>query len=115
MKAESLMDFSAGKYRRVPLPNTKGLIRLLCFEPNQDVPLHRHPEADEIFYVLKGRGEISVGEEKVKVENGSFVKASAGVLHQWKNGKERLVLISVLMPSSNYADAEKIIQTMFVE
>ena len=114
-KAESFMDFSISKYRRVPLPNTKGLIRLLCFEPNQKVPLHCHPEADEIFYVLKGQGEISVGEEKVKVENGFFVKAPAGMLHQWKNGKERLVLISVLIPTSNYAHAKKIIQTMFVE
>ena len=115
VKAESLMDFSAGKYRRVPLPYAKGLMRLLCFEPNQKVTLHRHPEADEIFYVLKGRGEISVGAEKVTVKNGFFVKAPAGVLHQWKNSKGRLVLISVLIPPSNYADAEKIIQTMLVE
>ena len=115
IKAESLMDFSVSKYRRAPLPNTKGLIRLLCFEPNQKVRLHRHPEADEIFYVLEGQGEISVGAEKRKVRNGSFVKAPAGALHQWKNGKERLVLISVLISPSNYAHAEKIIQTMFVE
>jgi len=108
------MDFSLSKYRRMALPNTKGLIRLLCFEPNQNVPLHCHPEADEIFYVLKGQGEISVGEEKVKVKNGFFVKAPAGMLHQWKNGKERLVLISVLIPPSNYAYSEKIMQIMFV-
>lgn len=109
------MDFSINKCRRVPLPNTKGLLRLLCFEPNQKVSLHRHPEAEEIFYVLKGQGEITVGEEKVKVKNGFFVKAPAGMLHQWKNDKERLVLISVLIPPSNYAHAKKIIQTMFVE
>jgi quercetin dioxygenase-like cupin family protein len=113
LKAESLTDFSADKYRRVPLPNTKGLMRLLCFEPNQHVPLHRHPEADEIFYVLKGQGEISVGEEKVKVNNGFFVKAPAGVLHKWQNSKERLVLISVLIPPSNHAHAEEITQTIF--
>ena len=115
IKAESFMDFSPNKYRRVPLPNTKGLMRLLCFEPNQKVPLHCHPEADEIFYVLKGQGEITVGEEKVKVKNGFFVKAPAGMLHQWKNGKERLVLISVLIPPSNYTHAKKTIQAMFVE
>ena len=115
IKAESLMDFSVRKHRRVPLPDTKGLIRLLCFEPNQNVPLHRHPEADEIFYVLKGRGEILVGAEKMKVQNGSFVRAPAGVLHQWTSSKERMVLISVLIPPSNYAHVEKIIQTMIVE
>jgi len=115
IKAESFMDFSVSKYVRVPLLNTKGLIRLLCFEPNQKVPLHCHPEVDEIFYVLKGQGEITVGEEKAKVKNGFFVKAPAGMLHQWKNGKERLVLISVLISPSNYAHAEKMIQAMFVE
>lgn len=109
------MDFSASKYRRVPLPSTNGLLRLLCFEPNQKVPLHRHPEADEIFYVFKGQGEISVGAEKVQMENGFFVKTPAGVLHRWKNGKERLVLISVLIPPSSYIHAEKATKTMFVE
>jgi len=51
----------------------------------------------------------------VNVKNGFFVKAPAGVLHQWKNGKDRLVLISVLISPSSYAHAEKIIETMFVE
>ncbi len=114
-RAESLMDFSVSKYTRVLLQNAKGLIRLLCFEPNQEVPLHRHPEVDEVFYVLKGQGKILVGKEKAKVENGFFVKAPAGVLHQWKSGRERLVLISVLIPPSNYVHAEEITHTIFVE
>ena len=87
-KAESLMDFSVSKYRRVPLPNTKGLMRLLCFEPNQKVPLHRHPEADEIFYVLKGQGEISVGAEKAKVKNGFFVKGQLGCCINGRTAKK---------------------------
>ncbi len=69
-EAESLLDFTVSKYRRVLLSSTKRLMRLPCLEPNQNVFIHCDPEADENFYVLKGQGEISVGEEKVKVRNG---------------------------------------------
>lgn len=107
LKIGSLAEFSLAKYVRVPLQNTKGLMRLLCFEPSQSVALHKHPESDEIFYVLRGKAEFTVDEETVRVETGSFVKAPAKTFHGWKNGSERLILISVLIPPSSYKLADR--------
>jgi quercetin dioxygenase-like cupin family protein len=107
LKISSLTEFSPVKYVKVPLKNTKGLVRLLCFEPGQSVALHKHPEGDEIFYVLSGAAEFTIGEETARIEAGSFVKAPAETFHSWKNGPEKLILISVLIPPSSYELAER--------
>jgi len=114
LKIGSLAEFSSVKYVRVPLKNTNGLVRLLCFEHDQSVALHKHPEGDEVFYVLSGRAEFTVGEETASIEAGSFVKAAAGTFHGWKNGSERLILISVLIPPSSYELAEQATRMEFV-
>lgn len=104
---ESLARFSTEKYVRVPVGDTKGLVRLLCFGPRQEVPLHTHPEADEVFYIVKGSGLFTLGDETTRVSAGSLVKAGAGTSHGWKNGFENLVLLSILVPLSSYFVAEQ--------
>jgi len=114
LKIDSLAQFSSVKYEKVPVPNTGGLVRLLCFEPDQSVDVHKHPRGDEVFYVLSGRAEFSVGKETARIEGGSFVKAAAGTFHSWKNGSERLILVSVLIPPSSYRLAEQAAMMEFV-
>lgn len=106
-KIESLAKFSADKYNKIPIGDSSGLLRLLCFEPWQNVPLHKHPNGDEYFYVVKGKGRITVDKEEKEVEASGIVKAPAGVLHQWKNGPERLVLLSIIIPPKSYEYAEE--------
>jgi len=104
---KSLARFSSEKYVRVPVADTKGLVRLLCFGPRQEVPLHMHPEADEVFYVVKGLALFTLGDETKRVSAGSLVKAGAGTRHSWKNGLRNLILLSVLEPISSYLVAER--------
>lgn len=108
LKIMSLAEFSPDKYMRVPIKNSSGLVRLLCFEPSQEVALHRHPEADEVFYVVSGVAEFTKGKETVRLEAGSIVKVEAGMFHCWKNGSTRLILFSglILLMSYNVADQE---------
>ncbi len=101
-KVESLAMFSSEKYCRVPILDTKGLIRLLCFEPGQSVALHTHPKSDECFFVVEGKGKITIGGKQQDAESGCIMKAPAGVAHQWKAGAHRLTLLSMLMPTSAY-------------
>ncbi|MDH5481532.1 MAG: cupin domain-containing protein [Candidatus Bathyarchaeota archaeon] len=114
LEIASLAEFSPVKYVKTPLNNTKGLVRLLCFEPGQGVALHKHPKADEIFYVLNGKAELTVGEETAQIDAGRFVKAPADTFHGWKNGPEKLILISVLMPVLSYAYAEEAARMEFM-
>jgi len=102
LKITSLAEFSPEKYMRVPIKNSGGLVRLLCFEPSQVVALHRHSEADEVFYVLSGAAKFTKGEETVRIGAGSIVKAEAGMFHGWRNGSTRLILLSLLIPLVSY-------------
>ena len=111
---ESLTRFSPEKYVRVPVEGTNGLVRLLCLESKQQVALHLHPEADEIFYVVKGAATLGIGERTAQVQAGSIVKADAGTHHGWKNGPNRLILLSVLLPVSAYHVAEQAAKMEFV-
>ena len=109
-----MVEFSSDKYARVPIIGTKGLLRLLCFEPYQQVPPHRHMKADEYFYVIKGRGQVIVGVEHAKVKSGYIIRAPAGIVHQWKNGAGRLILLSVLVPLSCYDSADEAMKMEYV-
>ena len=76
--------------------------------------MHLHPEADEIFYVVKGVAVFAMGEETIQVLAGRLVKADAGTRHGWKNGSENLILLSVLIPLSAYLVAEQATRMEFV-
>jgi len=115
LKIDTLAEFSSNKYVKVPIKNTNSLVRLLCFEPGQSVALHKHPKGDEIFYVLRGKAEFRIDKETARIEAGSFIKAVAGTFHCWKNGSERLILISLLIPPSSYELAEQAAKMEFVQ
>jgi len=99
--------FSPDRYCRVPIENAKGLIRLLCFEAGQSVALHTHPKSDEFFYVIEGNGRITIEGESQESEPGSIIRVPAGATHRWVNSTHRLVLLSVLIPTSAYTVADE--------
>ena len=108
------MTFSSEKYCRAPVPNAKGLIRLLCFEPKQSVASHAHPKTDEFFHVLEGRGKITIGQDEADADPGCVFHVPAGIAHRWSNGDQRLVLFSVLIPVSSYDLATEATAQKFV-
>jgi quercetin dioxygenase-like cupin family protein len=113
-RVDLLAVFSPDKYEKVPIDDAKGLLRLLCFEPKQSVPLHVHRRADEYFYVIRGKGKITLGKDEAEVQSGCIVKAAAGVPHQWKNGPHRLILLSVLISTRSYELADESTEMEFV-
>ena len=63
------------------------------FEPGEGMKTHHHTVPEEIYYVLKGRGEMILGEEKVILEPGTAVYIPPGVVHGPLNtGDESLVI-----------------------
>ena len=67
---------------------------LVCYEPGQGTPVHHHPRQDEIFYVIEGRGIMSVGEEVIEAGAGSTVFVPATVPHDVTAADDsRLVLM----------------------
>ncbi len=66
---------------------------------------HPHSE-DEMYYVVKGVGQLQVGDEVTKVEPGTFVHVPPGVPHKFISIVQDLVLLVYFAPAEG-AHAEK--------
>lgn len=72
---------------------------IVCYEPGQTTASHFHPVQDEIWVVLEGRGQISVGEERLAVGPSSMIYIPAGIRHGLSaNPDSRLVLLFIKSP-----------------
>jgi mannose-6-phosphate isomerase-like protein (cupin superfamily) len=72
-----------------------GLYVLRAGEPDLQQP---HGE-DEVYYVVSGRGRISVGEEDRAVQPGSVVFVAATVPHRFHDITEDLTLFVAFGPA----------------
>ena len=45
------------------------------------VPLHRHLKHSETIYVLEGEAEMQLGDVRIKLQKGSFIKVPQGLAH----------------------------------
>ena len=100
VKINDIKEFSADKLlKKVPLSADKFVFNTYYFKPRQILPFHKHPASDELFYVVEGVGEFTVGNESVTVGPSSAVYGPANVFHGLVNsGDKDLVLISVQAP-----------------
>jgi len=60
------------------------LISHLMLQPGQALKKHVTP-VDVAFYVLEGRGEVEIGEEKETVGQDTMVESPKGIPHLWRN------------------------------
>ena len=52
--------------------------------PGTAIPMHVHSKEDEIFKVLEGKLEVTVGNETTILETGDLAFAPKGIPHSWK-------------------------------
>jgi quercetin dioxygenase-like cupin family protein len=69
-------------------------ISVVGWEPGQTSPIHSHPEADEIYYVLEGEGLFDDGRKEAKLGPGDTVIFPAGEVHRVQS-LTRMVLYRV--------------------
>lgn len=62
------------------------------------IRVHQHREADEVLFVLEGRGFGILDERRVPIEKGSAVYVPRGVWHGVENPDAELQLLWVVAP-----------------
>jgi mannose-6-phosphate isomerase-like protein (cupin superfamily) len=76
--------------------------------PGAETEEHRHPQAEEIYYVLRGRGLISVEGERREVGPGDAILIPPGTRHTIRNiGREPLVFLCCCAPP--YSDEDTVL------
>jgi mannose-6-phosphate isomerase-like protein (cupin superfamily) len=70
-----------------------------CLLPGQAQKVHAHEDSDKVYYVLRGTGRFTVGEEDRDLGVGEAVIARAGDTHGVSNEtQEELVLLVTMAP-----------------
>jgi quercetin dioxygenase-like cupin family protein len=76
------------------------------FPPNRAHELHRHPDAEEYFFVLEGAGLHLTEGDPVPLEVGDLVFIPRGEWHGFANNTgEPTLAITVMGGVAHYADA----------
>src|SRR5437667_10210845 len=102
---------SASEAREVPLPHC--MLRWLCQEEFSDLqglalgeatfPVggghgpHRHPNAEEILYVLRGRATQGIGEEQRELNPGDVALARRAHVHWTRSAEDEPPVLPVLL------------------
>ena len=73
-------------------------VGLYVLGPGQPDLQRPHTE-DEVYYVVAGSGQISVGDEVRDVQAGSIVFVPAGVAHRFHDITQELTLLVVFGPA----------------
>ncbi len=99
---EHLAKFDKNVPQKVSVyESDKTLAAMWCLEPGQEVFLHAHPNADDVWICLEGEsGLYFAGEgQEVNIKKGMAILAKAGQTHGMRNtGTNRFVFVGVCGP-----------------
>jgi quercetin dioxygenase-like cupin family protein len=97
--------FPTGRHTRVligvhsPIQAEHFVSGIVIIEPNGSIPIHEH-EQEEVYHILKGTGEMTVGEETEIMKPVSAVYIPPNANHGLKNvGQEELHMLFVYSPA----------------
>lgn len=66
---------------------------------------HHHPKTEEIYYLLKGKGQMHIGNESREVTKGCAIAIPPGQLHKIQNtSNEPLVFLCCCAPCYEHTD-----------
>lgn len=74
-------------------------VELYGFEPGGSLPTHRHLGSEQVWIVLQGGGEATIGESCFELQQGQTLLIPAGLYHSiYNNRTERLVIQQITAP-----------------
>ena len=103
MDTSEMRRFSPEKMAKLNLFETEHLFcDVYCLEAGQQQKVHQHAHATKLYYVIEGRGEVTVGTEVRELNPGQVAAAPPGRPHGvFNRGPERLVMLVVMAPNPN--------------
>jgi mannose-6-phosphate isomerase-like protein (cupin superfamily) len=98
------MRFPAGRHTRVLVGEGGLTAQAFCqgyvvIPPGAGVPEHSHPQ-EEVYLILSGAGEMTVGGETLAVEGICTIYVPSGIPHALVNrGEEEMVFVFTYAPA----------------
>jgi len=74
-------------------------------KPGQSTLLHRHIKSEELYYIIQGKGEMTLGNEILDVSRGDSICIPPGTEHNIENtGTEDLKILCCCTPAYSHDD-----------
>ncbi len=68
----------------------------ITLQPGDTNNLHTHEDAEQVYFVMKGKGIIQVGEERENVSAGDVVFLPANVQHGFFNTGDKQAIVMLI-------------------
>jgi mannose-6-phosphate isomerase-like protein (cupin superfamily) len=73
--------------------------------PGTQQPVHQHPDLEQVYVIVRGRGTMMAGSERSEVAAGTLVFVPPGTEHAIRNdGAELLSYVSATSPPFDQAE-----------
>lgn len=111
IQIESINDFQESIIvKHVPILTEQLMATVLLIPPNSKAPAHAHSESDEIHYIIRGTGRISVGKKSKKVQEGNLILVPKTEPHYFSTSENILIVLSqssVCEPEKPFKNKDK--------
>ena len=92
----AIKDFKHSKViKKVPIMTEQLMSTVLFIAPNTKSPAHSHAQIDEIQFIIKGSGKITVGKKSKSVKEGTLILVAKTEKHFFSTSKGRMIVLSV--------------------
>ena len=93
-------------------PGARATVTQVTIAPGGTQPRHSHPQAEQIWIVQRGRGELLLeGSESRPLRAGEVVRTPAGEIHGLHNtGAEPFVYLAITTPPVDFTPAYEIVR-----
>ena len=86
-------------FRRVVATGPHAQVVLMCLQPGDDIGEEVHADTDQLFQVVKGKGEAVLDGTAQPLRKGTLLLVPAGMRHNLRNaGDKRLRLVTIYAP-----------------
>lgn len=88
-------------------PGAQQTFGVVTIHPGKRNPLHRHPNCEELLYVIEGEADHKLGEEMYHLKAGDVIRIPQGVPH-WAEAKGTTPVVAVISFSSGDRQTENL-------
>ncbi len=96
IKLKDRIDFSEQFVPRILRVKPNHKVPLICMNPGQEIP--PHPSGTGVFYIVKGKAEMTIEGKVIEVEEGNMIFVEKGETRGIK-AIEKLVAFAVHIES----------------
>ena len=106
---EAFITKDTSEVREILAPGNSSLRRQSLAEarvaPGRSTEEHFHPKAEEIYYILEGKGLMSIDGEEREIGHGDGIVILPGSRHKvWNTGQSDLVILCCCSPAYGHDD-----------